>query len=64
VSYTGQFVKQSNNFAVNAAKIIDNNNQLAIRAPDICMQSLSMAVILSYVLLLREDIKRMMKGKQ
>jgi hypothetical protein len=64
VSYTGQFVKQSNNFAVNAVKIIDNNNQLAIRAPDICMQSLSMAVILSYVLLLREDIKRMMKGKQ
>ncbi|MGC2682687.1 MAG: hypothetical protein WA323_12525, partial [Candidatus Nitrosopolaris sp.] len=63
-SYTGQFVKQSNNFAVNAVKIIDNNNQLAIRAPDICMQSLSMAVILSYVLLLREDIKRMMKGKQ
>ncbi|MFZ0222854.1 MAG: hypothetical protein WCC17_18550 [Candidatus Nitrosopolaris sp.] len=64
MSYTGQFVKQSNNFAVNAVKIIDNNNQLAIRAPDICMQSLSMAVILSYVLLLREDIKRMMKGKQ
>jgi hypothetical protein len=31
VSYTGQFVKQSNNFAVNAVKIIDNNNQSCTR---------------------------------
>ena len=63
MSYTGQFVKQSNNFAVNAVKIIDNNNQLAIRAPDICMQSLSMAVILSYVLLPQRRHQKDDEGK-